>query len=204
MSEFETVGSASGPASSAADDDATGCHRDDGRGFLLQGGVTGAESPMALPELGGASDGDSAEKMLLSARSETSSVQDSSRADFDELDAMPRKPEQKRHLEQPSSRQNLSTQMLQVTATVVTVNAVVTATWKRSSPLWVGGGKGGRHRLGGKGGSHRQVSCAKILRLSPLANHLTAKRLSPPSWAKAVVTAAGNHSKTKTLWILDS
>ena len=68
--------------------------------------------------------------------------------------------------------------MLQITATVVTVNAVVTATWKRSSPLWVGGGKGGRHRLGGKGGSHRQVSYAKMMRLSPLANYLTAKRLS--------------------------
>ena len=31
--------------------------------------------------------------------------------------------------------------MIQMTATVVTVNAVVTATWKRSSQLWVGGAK---------------------------------------------------------------
>ena len=43
----------------------------------------------------------------------------------------------------------------------------------------------------GKGGSHRQVSYAKIMRLSPLANYLTAKRLSPPSWAKS-----GSHRRT--------
>ena len=167
MSGSVTVDSTTGPASSAADDDATDCRRDDGRGFL-QGGVAGAESPMAP------------EKMRLSARSETpvktaetpvktasrsadvheldamprkpeqtrhleqpSSRQNLStrRADFDELGAMPRKLEQKRQLEQPSSRQNLSTQMIQMTATVVTVNAVVTATWKRSSQLWVGGAK---------------------------------------------------------------
>ena len=84
-------------------------------------------------------------------------------------------------------------------ATVITVSAVATATWmrsspllslmlsvitamwKRSSPLWVVGGEGkeGRHRLGGGGGSHRQVSYAKVKRLSPPANYLTASRLSP-------------------------